>query len=242
MRINKYISQCGVCSRREAERKILDAAVTVNGEIAHLGMDIAEGDKVMVDGKILKGIVSEKVVLAMNKPKGYLCTNEDPFDGGKTVFDILPAPYNNMKLFCCGRLDKNSQGLTILTNDGDLANKITHPSSGIIKRYRILLNRKFDPEVIPSLLRGVVNEGETLRAHKIFFNPASKIPDSDRRLEVWLQQGRKREIRRMFEAVGYFVKELKRFRIGAFELKRIPEGTCKRLGAAEIKKLLAAGD
>ena len=147
-----------------------------------------------------------------------------------------------MKLFCCGRLDKNSQGLTILTNDGDLANKITHPSSGIIKRYRILLNRKFDPEVIPSLLRGVVNEGETLRAHKIFFNPSSKIPDSDRRLEVWLQQGRKREIRRMFEAVGYFVKELKRFRIGAFELKRIPEGTCKRLGAAEIKKLLAAGD
>jgi len=242
MRINKYISQCGICSRREAERKIEEGAVTVNGELAHLGMDIREGDVVIVDGKKLKGVIEEKVVLAMNKPKGYLCTNEDPFDGGKTIFDILPEPFASMKLFCCGRLDKNSEGLTILTNDGELANAITHPSYRIIKRYRVLLNRTLDPKIIPVLLKGVVSEGEKLSAYKIFFNPDSSIPNSDRRIEVWLRQGRKREIRRMFEVMGYYVKELKRFRIGAFELKKIPLGAVKVLGSAEIKKLIVADD
>ena len=144
MRIQKYISQCGVCSRRAAEEKILEGAVTVNGEIAQIGQDVdPEKDKVAVDGVTLKGIVAEKVVLAMNKPKGYLCSNDDPFEA-KKVFDLLPPPYDKMKLFCCGRLDKNSQGLLILTNDGELANKITHPSSGIIKRYRVTLNRPLD--------------------------------------------------------------------------------------------------
>ena len=109
MRIQKYISQCGVCSRRAAEEKILEGAVTVNGEIAQIGQDVdPEKDKVAVDGVTLKGIVAEKVVLAMNKPKGYLCSNDDPFEA-KKVFDLLPPPYDKMKLFCCGRLDKNSQ-------------------------------------------------------------------------------------------------------------------------------------
>ena len=155
MRIQKYISQCGICSRREAETKILEGLVTVNGKPAEIGQDVnPETDRVWVDGRVARGAVKEKVVLAMNKPKGYLCSNSDPFEA-QTVFDLLPEPYSKMKLFCCGRLDKGSRGLLILTNDGDLANKITHPSGGIIKRYRVLLNRDLDEKIIPALLRGV---------------------------------------------------------------------------------------
>lgn len=239
MRIQKYISQCGVCSRRAAEEKILEGAVEVNGELAQIGQDIdPQKDKVAVDGVVLKGVVEEKIVLAMNKPKGYLCSNDDPFDG-KTVFDILPSPFNKMKLFCCGRLDKNSQGLLILTNDGELANRITHPSSGIVKRYRITLNRALDTSIIPVLTRGVVSEGEKLKALKIIPHPMADSSELDaRRAEVWLAQGRKREIRRMFEVMGYFVKELKRFQIGSFVLRRIPEGAVKILGKSDIDKIL----
>lgn len=238
MRIQKYISQCGICGRREAERKIVEGLVFVNGEPAQIGQDInPESDKVVVDGKKARGIVSEKVVLAMNKPKGYLCSNSDPFEA-RTVFDLLPQPFADMKLFCCGRLDKNSKGLLILTNDGDLANRITHPSNNIIKRYRVKLNRALDKSVIPTLLRGVDDEGERLKAERIIPD-ASGAEDADKRAEVWLAQGRKREIRRMFEVVGYFVKELKRVQIGGFELKRIPEGAVKVLSKKDIQKLLA---
>ncbi len=240
MRIQKYISQCGICSRREAERKIEECLVTVNGELATIGQDIdPTKDVVRVDGRVARGADAERLVLAMNKPKGVLCTNGDPF-GGKTVFDILPSPFSEMKLFCCGRLDKNSQGLLILTNNGELANKITHPSTGIVKRYRVLLNRDFDTSLIPVLLRGVNSEGEKLKALKIIPDTYGNA-DSPRRMEVWLSQGRKREIRRMFEAVGYFVKELKRFQIGALELKRIPEGAVKVLGERDIARLLKSG-
>ncbi len=238
MRIQKYISQSGICSRREAEKKILEGAVYVNGNMAEIGQDVnPESDKVMVDGSLVRGIIEDKVVLAMNKPKGYICSNGDPFEA-QNVFDLLPEPFASMKLFCCGRLDKNSQGLLILTNDGDLANKITHPSSGVVKRYHILLNRDLDRKIIPVLLRGVVCDGEKLRASKIIPD-ASNIPDSPRRVEVWLNQGRKREIRRMFEAMGYFVKELKRFQIGGLVLKKIPEGAVKILGQADIKKIFS---
>ncbi len=239
MRIQKYISQCGVCSRREAERKILEGSVYVNGAPAEIGQDVVPGvDKVSVDGVSVREPSGGKVVLAMNKPKGCICSNGDPFNA-PTVFDILPEPFSSMKLFCCGRLDKNSRGLLILTNDGDLANRITHPSGGVVKRYRVLLNRPLDSKVIPALLRGVVCDGEKLRALKVIPDP-SGLPDSPMRAEVWLEQGRKREIRRMFEAVGYFVKDLKRFQIGGLVLKRIPEGSVKILGKADISKIFSS--
>lgn len=238
MRIQKYISQCGICSRREAERKIEDGLVLVNGVPAEIGQDVEPGrDKVWVEGRLATGVVEDKVVLAMNKPKGYLCSNSDPFDA-QTVFDILPEPYSGMKLFCCGRLDKNSKGLLILTNDGDLANKITHPSTGVIKKYRVLLNRDLDEKIIPILLRGVVSEGEKLKAAKII-RDETPAADAARRVEVWLNQGRKREIRRMFEVMGYFVKELKRIQIGSYVLKGIPQGGIKVLGKKDIAKLLS---
>jgi len=227
-----------VCSRREAEERILEGRVVVNGETAQIGMDVDENvDVVQMDGSRVSGPEKDKVVLAMNKPKGYLCSNSDPFSA-QTVFELLPSPYNKMKLFCVGRLDKNSQGLLILTNDGELANKIIHPSSGIVKKYRVLLNRDLDEKIIPVLLRGVVSEGEKLKASKIVTDPQPDAPKARCRVEVWLNQGRKREIRRMFEVMGYFVKELKRFQIGGYVLRRIPEGAYKRLTQVEIAKLL----
>lgn len=237
MRIQKYLSQCGLCSRREAEKKILEGRVSVNGKTAEIGCIIdPEKDRVVYEGNVVKCVAEDKVVVAMNKPSGYLCTNEDQF-GGKTVFELLREPYSDMKMFCVGRLDKNSEGLLILTNDGDLANKIIHPSSGIVKRYRVLLNREFDPSLIQRLLEGVVHDGEKLKAARVI-TPASNVPMRERRLEIWLNQGRKREIRRMLEAIGYFVKELVRVQIGSYELKRIPKGSYKLLAQKDIDKLL----
>ncbi len=239
MRIQKYLSHCGVCSRREAEQRIAEGRVSINGRPAEIGADVEpEKDRVVVDGRAVKAAPDGRVVLAMNKPEGCLCTNADQF-GGKTVFELLPPPYDAMKLFCVGRLDKNSKGLLILTNDGDLANRIIHPSSGIIKRYRVLLNRDFDRTLIGRLLDGVVHDGEKLRAARVSTLARKDTPLYGRRLEVWLNQGRKREIRRMFEAVGYFVKELVRIQIGRYELRRIPEGSFRRLEQKDIDKLLS---
>ena len=240
MRIQKYLSQCGLCSRREAEKKILEGKVLVNGKPAEIGCSVEpENDRVVYEGKLVKGLVEDKVVLAMNKPTGYLCTNEDQF-GGQTVFELLHSPHSEMKMFCVGRLDKNSEGLLILTNDGDLANRIIHPSSGIIKRYRVLLNRDFDETLVQRLLDGVVHDGEKLRAAKVILPSArNKMEKRERRLEIWLNQGRKREIRRMLEAVGFFVKELVRIQIGSFELKRMPIGSYRVLAQKEIDKLLS---
>ncbi len=238
MRIQKYISQCGVCSRREAENKILDGLVRVNGVLAQIGQDVDENnDTVTVSGKKIFLSGDEKVVLAFNKPKGYLCSNSDPFHA-QTVFDLLPMPYNKMSLFCCGRLDKNSKGLLILTNDGDLANRVMHPSFSIMKKYNVTLNRVLDEKLIAVLERGVMCEGEKLRATKVIpLRPSNDDQAPTARLEIWLHQGRKREIRRMFEVLGYFVKELKRFQIGTYRLRNIPEGQYKRLGLVDIKKL-----
>lgn len=238
MRIQKYLSQCGVCSRRDAENRILEGRVSVNGAPAQIGQNVEEGDRIVVDGRRIEGGTEKKVVLALNKPTGYLCTNEDQF-GGRTVFELLREPYSDMKLFCVGRLDKNSEGLLILTNDGELANKVIHPSSGIIKRYHVLLNRPFDKSLIPVMTKGIMHEGEKLRATKVS-TPANKdLSNYECRLDVWLNQGRKREIRRMFEVLGFFVKELIRFQIGSYELRRIAPGSYKLLNQKDIDKLLS---
>ena len=176
MRIQKYLSQCGVCSRREAEKRILEGRVSVNGKPAEIGQNVGEGDRIEVDSVAVRGVVKEKVVIAMNKPEGYLCTNGDDF-GGRTVFELLRPPYSEMKLFCVGRLDKNSRGLLLLTNDGDLSNRIIHPSSGIIKRDRFLLYRDFDKSLIGRLLDGVMHDGEKLRAARISTLADKEIPD-----------------------------------------------------------------
>lgn len=237
IRLQKHIADLGICSRRQAEVLIRDGLVILNGKVAEIGqkMDPSK-DHLTVDGKKIRPqqAKKEKVVLMMNKPKGLICSNKDPYHA-ETIFDILPKEFQEMRLFCAGRLDRESEGLLVLTNDGDLANKIMHPSSGIIKRYHVKLHKHFDEALIPKIIQGVTREGELLYAKKLIM--ASHGPDSDRRLEVHLEQGRKREIRRLFEAFGYYVKKLERFQIGRLVLKKVPQGRVKLLKKAELDSL-----
>ncbi len=240
VRIHKFLADQGICSRRKAEEMVGDGLVHVNGQIAVIGQQVnPETDRIKVKGRSISAASAPaKIALVMNKPKGILCTNDDP-EGGQTVFDLLPAEYRKLRLYCCGRLDKESSGLLVLTNDGAFKQQLTHPSSGIMKRYQVMVNRSIDPAVTAQFLKGVYSEGETLVARKVV--PAPAGPNSDRRCEIFLDQGRKREIRRMFEAFCYFVKSLKRTQIGAFVLRKIGLGSVRLLTMKEREMMLRKG-
>lgn len=232
IRLQKIIANSGIASRREAEEWIEAGLVTVNGHVAILGQKAnPHTDAIKVHGKMIPKAKVTKTVLIMNKPRGVLCSHSDPFHD-KTVFDYLPKQYQKMKLFFAGRLDKESEGLLILTDDGPLANKITHPKNKVIKRYRVTLSKAFDVKLIPKLLKGINLEGEHLYATKII--PETVGDKKEYVVEVHLEQGRKREIRRLFEAFGYFVNRLKRFQIGGLTLKGISVGGVKELTQKEL--------
>lgn len=234
-RIQKIIAQAGICSRREAERLIEEGSVRVNGKIAQLGDKTTLDAAIFVNNKPILQKSERPITLIMNKPKGYLCTNSDPF-AEKTVFQLLQPEFQRLRLFCAGRLDKDSEGLVILTNDGALANRISHPSTEITKRYRVVLHRDFNKADIPKLLNGIEYEGDFLKAEKVL--PAPDVNEgAARRLEVHLHHGKKREIRRLFEAHRYFVKKLVRVQIGDLILKNIPKGGIKVLGQKDIERL-----
>lgn len=234
-RLHKHVADLGYCSRRKAEELIEAGLIMVNGTTAQIGQRVdPQHDRISIDGKVLRAQSPASVTLVMNKPKGVLCSNHDPYHA-ETVFNLLPKPYREMRLYCAGRLDKDSQGMLILTNDGDLANRITHPGGGVIKRYRVTLHRDFDTALIPRLLAGVTREGEHLQAKKII--PASKGQNPARRVEVHLEQGRKREIRRLFEAFGYFVKKLERFQMGGLAMKGLAPGAARPLQNRELQSL-----
>ncbi len=238
LRLQKVIADAGVCSRRAADELIAAGKVTVNGEIAEPGRKVdPRRDRVLVSGKPLPPPPERPVTLAMNKPRGYLSSNRDPHHQ-KTVFQLLPPEFARVRLFCAGRLDKESEGLLILTTDGDLAHRLLHPSQAVTKRYRVRLQRPFLRKDLPRLTRGVTQEGELLRADKAYLLGPEKLPESSDRLEVHLHQGRKREIRRLFEGLGYRVKRLKRVQIGSFVLKGLAPGEARVLGPAEIRALL----
>lgn len=234
-RIQKLIANSGLCSRREAERQIEEGNVRVNGKIAQLGDKSTPDAAIFVNNKPIMRKEERPITLIMNKPKGVLCTNADPH-AERTVFDLLPPELRRQRLFCAGRLDKDSEGLLIITNDGDLAHRLTHPSKEIVKRYRVVLHRDFNKADIPKLLGGTEYEGDFLKAEKVI--PAPQVGEGyQRRLEVHLHHGKKREVRRLFEANRYFVKKLVRIQIGGIVLKNIPRGGIKILGKKDIERL-----
>ncbi len=236
-RIQKLIANSGHCSRREAERLISDGCVRVNGKVSELGDKACPNANIFVNNKSIRVKKERAVTLVMNKPKGYLCTNSDPF-ADRTVFELLPADLQRQKMFCAGRLDKDSEGLLIITNNGELAHRVSHPSTCVTKRYRVVLHRDFEKSDIQKLLKGVDYEGDFLKAEKVI--PAPTLGEgSARRLEVHLHHGKKREIRRLFEANHYYVKKLVRIQIGGIILKNIPKGGIKILGKKEIDLLFA---
>ena len=238
VRIQKFIADAGICSRRAAEDLIVAGEVYVNGVKAGLGQKIEPGtDKVTVRGKALRGQAQPKLALVMHKPRGVVCSNSDPH-AEQTIFDLLPREWARLRLFCAGRLDKDSEGLVILTSDGDLAHKLMHPSNLVVKRYYVSLEEPFPAGRLRQLLRGVVIEGEhrkVERAHLV--NP--KPDRSSTELDVHMHHGKKREIRQLFTALGFEVRRLRRYQIGALRLKGIPLRGVKQLSTKEIQSLFA---
>jgi 23S rRNA pseudouridine2605 synthase len=231
-RLQKFLSRAGVCSRRAAEELILNGVITVNSQPAHLGQSVTPGvDIVRVNGDLVGEPAGGRVVLLLNKPRGFLCTNADPA-GGRTVFCMVPPEFARRKLFCVGRLDRDSEGMLLLTDDGDFANRVMHPSGGVVKRYRATVNRPFDPVLIPRLLKGAKDGDDFLRFRRVLWEPRKAEC-----LEIHLDQGRKREIRRLLEIFGFFVKTLFRFQIGSLTMHKMPVGDCRKLSQKEIARV-----
>lgn len=235
LRIQKFLSQAGYCSRRKAETLINEQRISVNGTLAHLGQVIGENDVVVVDQTRIKSIPKQRIVLLLNKPRGVECTVPN-YSHQQTVYDFIPKAFSKEHFFYCGRLDKESQGMLILTNDGEFVNQLSHPRSNISKIYHVTLAHSLTPGSIEKMLQGISDNSETLIAEKIY-----ELPSRNQRplLEIHLKQGRKREIRRMIQACGNFVHRLKRVQIGQLKLKNLNVGAVKQLSDKEIDLLFA---
>lgn len=231
VRIQKWLSQNGISSRRKAEALVLEGRVLVNGELCLLGQKIDENqDKVSVDGKNVRPQIScaDNSVYMLNKPRNFVCSKSD--QEGESIFSLLPTSLQRKNLRIAGRLDKDSEGLVILTNNGELIQKISHPSYGIQKEYLVKLKTPFALEHKQQLLVGVEDQGEHLFVNKVHVK-------SIRSLKLVLTQGRKREIRRLLEALGYEVSRLKRICIGQLKLGRLSAGDFKVLIKREVALL-----
>ncbi|HVU34770.1 MAG TPA: pseudouridine synthase [Opitutaceae bacterium] len=236
IRVQKYLADAGVCSRRSAELLISRGEVWINGTAAKPGQKIVPGvDRVTVSGKPVRTTRQPRITVAVNKPRGLVCSNDDPHHA-KTVFDLLPRDFARFRFFCAGRLDLDSEGLVVLTTDGDLANRLMHPSRIVVKRYHVTLTTPFSASRLVQLIRGVVIEGERLQVERAaLVNPQADQTAYD--LDVHMHHGKKREIRQLFTALGFEVKRLRRYQIGAVPLKGIPLRAGKVLSTKEIELL-----
>lgn len=236
VRIQKYLADLGICSRRTAEAMIAAGEVLVNGEKPEPGRKVDPAqDRVTVRGRSVGGAPQQRVTLAVHKPRGYVCSNSDPAHS-RTVFDLVPRPLAKLRFFCAGRLDLDSEGLVILTTDGDLANRLMHPSNVVVKRYHVALKQPIAREQLPKLIRGVTIEGERLKVERAYLLNANREGRSTG-VEVHMHHGKKREIRQLFTAIGHDVERLRRFQIGRLPLRGIPLRGAKVLGSREIDSL-----
>ena len=228
MRINKFLAEQGIASRRGSDQIIAEGRVTVNGKPAKAGDDVAADDVVMVDGKILSHKVKYEYYL-LNKPKGYVCTVSDD-KGRKTVMDLLPAGAG--RVFPVGRLDYDTEGMLILTNDGDLAYRLTAPRNEIPKTYLVRIEGTITDQQLNRLRAGVeIERGVVTKKCKITVTETSKTYT---KLRVVLTEGKNREIRKMFEVVGKNVDFLKRLKIGELTLTGLDRGAVRRLTPEEV--------
>jgi 23S rRNA pseudouridine2605 synthase len=239
-RLQKFLARAGVASRRHAEEMILAGRVRVNGQVVtQLGTKVqAAKDAVQVDGQPVSLPVA-RVYLLLHKPAGVVTTASDP-QGRQTVLDLLPPSLRAARVFPVGRLDLDSEGLLLLTNDGAFALHLMHPRYEQEKEYHALVRGRPRPEVLEALRRGLVLPGEprpTAPAQARFLRAAS---GSDSWLAVTLHEGRKRQVRRMLEVVGHPVQRLIRVRVGPLGLGDLAPGQWRLLNAAEVAAL--AGD
>lgn len=230
IRINKYISNAGVCSRRAAEQLVKEGKVKVNGKIIkELGTKVERGDKVEVNGKLLD--LEEKIYLLLNKPRNIITTRKDE-KGRKTVMDLIPDRFKH--LYPVGRLDRNTTGVLLLTNNGELANKLLHPSSKIKKVYKVKASRRLTQEELDLLVSGVELEDGVSKFDKI----VELADDTGIRYGVEIHSGKNRIVRRMFQSVGSEVVKLDRVLFHTFEKRGIPKGKFRELKPREVRNIL----
>ena len=227
VRINKYLSEAGVCSRRGADRLIEEGRVSVNGTLAFLGSVVKNSDEVRLDGELVSK-KTDKILIAFNKPRGIVCTTADPKSKDVNIIEYINYPE---RIFPVGRLDKDSEGLILLSNDGDLSNKIMKAKNFHEKEYEVEVDKPFDDEFLKRMSEGVpildtVTRKCTLkRTGKTSFN-------------IILTQGLNRQIRRMCEYFGYKVVRLKRIRIMNIKLGNLKSGTYRNITDKEYEELI----
>lgn len=231
IRLQKHLSACGIASRRKAEELIEQGKVRVNGRIATLGDKVdPKRDKVTVRGKNVVP-VTQKVYIMLHKPRGYVTTLSDEFDR-KSVADLVKDV--GVKVFPVGRLDRDSEGLLIMTNDGELANIITHPRSHVNKTYRVTVGGAVDDDQIKKLCEGVVIDGKKTLPCDVFVIERRE----DRTvLNFIIQEGRNRQIRKMCDVVGLEVLRLKRIEIAGVKLGGLKPGSWRDLNERELTRL-----
>lgn len=231
MRINKFLEGCGVGSRRFCDALISDGKVTVNGKKAVLGQEVDERrDSVVYGGKRLN-LVNKNSYYIMNKPKGYVCTVKDDL-GRKTVMDLLPK--NAARVVPVGRLDYDSEGLLIFTDDGELVNRLTHPRNEIPKTYVLKVEGEVTEPMLNKIRNGVEIDGKLTKKCNIYVNEKT---DKYTKMSITITEGRNRQVRKMFEAVGKEVVFLKRIKIGELGLSGLDRGKCRPLSRYEIDYL-----
>jgi 23S rRNA pseudouridine2605 synthase len=227
LRLNRFLAAAGVGPRRYCDELIAAGRVTINGKVCtNFSAQPAAHDHVKVDGKLVR--VAPALTIMLHKPPGFVSTRSDQH-ARDTIFDLLPQKFS--RLFNIGRLDAQTEGLLLLTNDGELAQRLTHPRYKIDKEYEVMLDRGWDPALAPKLLRGIFLDGQRAKIARL-------QAVSPTRLRVVLRQGINRQIRQMFEAVGYRVKHLLRVRIGNLRLADLPLGHWRALTKRELESLL----
>ena len=233
VRLQKFLAEAGVASRRASEQFILAGRVAVNGEtVSALGTKVdAAQDRVTVDGKALRP--KRKLYVALHKPRGRVCSRQDEHNR-RTIYELLPGEWTD--LYSVGRLDYNSEGLIFLTNDGEFGLRLTHPRYGVRKKYLATVEGRVAPGVLTLFTRGVWHQGEELKAQKARLVSASR---SQSVVELELAEGKNREVRRLFESQGLSVKRLVRTQIGKIKLGELRSGKWRTLTEPEIKSLLS---
>lgn len=226
-RLNKYLAACGVCSRREADRLIDEGRVTVNGKQASMGMQVDANDKVCVNGKLIHG-KNQKVVLAYYKPVGVTCTEKDKF-ADKKITDVVKFP---VRVTYAGRLDKDSEGLLLLTNDGDLIDAMMRGSAGHEKEYIVKVNKEITGEFLEKMSAGVHLSELNLTTKPCKTEKVGKFT-----FKIVLTQGVNRQIRRMADELGYHVNAIKRVRVVNILLANLKPGEFRQIMGEELRVL-----
>ena len=238
LRLQKYLAQAGLGSRRSCEQLIKDKKILVNGNIAELGAKVSESDEVCYEGKKVSLKIADLKVIMLNKPPGVLSSRKDE-KKIKLVFDYLPKTHNEPDWIAVGRLDINTSGLMLFTNDGTLAHQLMHPSFEVDREYLVRARGNFDEQKKKNMLEGVTIEDEIYKFSDLV--PGEK-QSSNQWFSVCMLTGKNREVRKLFESQDLEVSRLKRVRIGPIFLpSTLREGTCANLTESQIKELQEYG-